>query len=243
MEEKLVDATRELALLKEGFGEEAKIQETAEGYSIETTLKNSELEGGQKIELTLGQRKEIPIGLDKYGLVLSGLPVSSMKVNSKVLEGYNLYTSPVNQDGAHVVSVNFAEVSTRSIVMSYIKEGTDLASLFHEIGHIEQGHTKEKRGALMDIVKDKVLTKYFDETSYSFNEAGFLSDPEAVAAVMAVFDQEVEANARGAEELKNFGAGIYPNDTNYNKLQQYLRTEIEKQYLELYGIKSETLAN
>lgn len=211
MDEKLFEAKHELSRLQECFGEKAEIQEIHEGYSVKAILESGELEGGQTIELTLGIRTEIPIDLKQYDLILSGIPIQTMKINNKTLEGYNFYTSPVNEKSGMAIAVaNFAEPNSRSIIISYLKKADDIATLFHEIGHIKEDHTMEKRSSLLTKVKENPNAQY----------------------PRAVFDQEIEANNSGLEALRDFDLNMLPSDPNYKKVEQYLEKEVKKQYIE-----------
>lgn len=241
--EKPDNTERELSILQQTFNEKADIKETPEGYTVKTTLEKGELQGGQELELTIGHRKEIPVNLKDYGLTLTGLPVTEMKINGKILEGYNLYVAPFNQNDEHISSVNFADAGSRSIVMSSVREGSDLAAFFHEAGHIEKDHTTEKRGALITEVREKAINKYFDEKTGTLDDEGLKRDSEAMKAITAVYEQEIEANDEGTKILAEFDPTIFSEDSDLNKFKDYLKAEIERQYLGIYGIKQETPEN
>lgn len=231
----------EITELRMELGETVEIFETSEGLVVTNRLQDSKseerqsIEGGQEIELLIGSRIPLPIDLKAQGCELSGLPIKSLKINGKAIEGYSFFICPQDQDGNFLIGANFADAESRVVVISSLRDSYSLLILSHEVGHVGAGHGLNNRTNLSLALNEKVYNKYIDRAG-TVNTHALKEDSDALDALKAIYEQEIEANRKAIEFLKGLG-NVFPHDSEFGKASLYLKQEIDFQYLGVYGLE------
>ncbi len=204
------------------FAENTKVTRVEEGFEVESELDDGlVVSGGQRITILLSEKTKVEFQTDDGRATLPGVyEVRELKVNGgniplpNALLIWPQHPPPPPPGRSRGRRRNFVrefldtdkemvvDSTTRQILMTHMNDAGDLASLFHEMGHLDG----EMVGSQDRKLFIKIMRGSKQETKLTDMEKGVVAD---------VFLEERRASTNGLERIRDLrqkGVDLFPKD-------------------------------